>query len=553
MPDIFLSYTREDQATAQRFAEAFAAQGFSVWWDATLRSGEAYDQVTEEALRTAKAVVVLWSKKSVVSRWVRAEATLADRNRTLAPARIEACDLPIMFELTQTADLSRWMGEAQDPAWRAFLADVRRFVEAGAAPPPPAPRPLTQEDAPAPQSMRASLAVLPFVNRSGLAEDDVFADGLVEDLTAALSGSRWIQVVAASATAVYRNGARDLRRIGRDLGARYLLEGNVRRISEVLRVTAQLVVAESGGILWTQKFDRPRAEIAALEEELVAELAAHLRMQVERAEMEHALKKPGNGSAWEALLRSTAHAAYATRAVTEASVADAKRAVDLDPNNGVACAWLASYQGHLLHLGGGDDPELAQEIARNIARARALDPNNPEVLAGVAVALSWLRKVQEALPLAERAVSINPNEGMPLVLGSVLVRVGRSEEAIAQLDAVVRLSPNSTFAHLATRWRSIAYLQAGRIGEALAAADQALRVLPNGETLIQSMLCLAKSDDWDRARAALRHLRDMDPDISRAQIEHIVRDFYCGSQAADDYIAIVRTLWDETSSEAQSP
>ena len=76
-PDIFLSYTREDQATAQRFAEAFEAQGFSVWWDATLRSGEAYDQVTEEALRTAKAVVVLWSQKSVVSRWVRAEATLA--------------------------------------------------------------------------------------------------------------------------------------------------------------------------------------------------------------------------------------------------------------------------------------------------------------------------------------------------------------------------------------------------------------------------------------------------------------------------------------------
>src|SRR6516165_15831 len=123
MPDIFLSYTREDQATAQRFAEAFAAQGFSVWWDATLRSGEAYDQVTEEALRTAKAVVVLWSKRSVVSRWVRAEATLADRNRTLVPAMVEPCDRPIMFELTQTADLSRWQGDGGDPAWRGFLAD----------------------------------------------------------------------------------------------------------------------------------------------------------------------------------------------------------------------------------------------------------------------------------------------------------------------------------------------------------------------------------------------------------------------------------------------
>jgi hypothetical protein len=137
MPDIFLSYTREDQATAQRFAAGFAAQALSVWWDATLRSGEAYDTVTEEALRTAKAVVVLWSKKSVLSRWVRAEATLAHRNRTLVPAMIEPCERPIMFELTQTADLSHWSGATNDPAWRAFLVDVRRFVEAGAASTPP--------------------------------------------------------------------------------------------------------------------------------------------------------------------------------------------------------------------------------------------------------------------------------------------------------------------------------------------------------------------------------------------------------------------------------
>jgi hypothetical protein len=79
-------------------------------WDATLRSGEAYDEVTEKALRDAKAVVVPWSKKSVVSRWVRAEATLADRNKTLVPVMIEPCDRPIMFELTQTAELFHWQG-----------------------------------------------------------------------------------------------------------------------------------------------------------------------------------------------------------------------------------------------------------------------------------------------------------------------------------------------------------------------------------------------------------------------------------------------------------
>ena len=134
-PDIFLSYNREDQATARLFAEALGQAGFDVWWDATLRSGEAYDEVTEKALRDAKAVVVLWSKKSVVSRRVRAEATLADRNRTLVPAMIESCERPIMFELTQTADLTRWNGDASDRLWQAFLADVRRFVGAGGSAP----------------------------------------------------------------------------------------------------------------------------------------------------------------------------------------------------------------------------------------------------------------------------------------------------------------------------------------------------------------------------------------------------------------------------------
>jgi hypothetical protein len=126
--DIFMSYNREDQAVAKRYADAFAAEGLNVWWDTALRSGEAYDEVTEAALRGAKAVVVLWSKRSVASRWVRAEATIADRCKTLVPVTIEACERPIMFELTQTADLSHWAGEAKDKAWQAFLEDVWRML-----------------------------------------------------------------------------------------------------------------------------------------------------------------------------------------------------------------------------------------------------------------------------------------------------------------------------------------------------------------------------------------------------------------------------------------
>lgn len=138
LTDIFLSYNREDAVTARRFADAFSAEGFRVWWDAALRSGEAYDEVTEAALRAAKAVVVLWSPRSVISRWVRAEATIADRCKTLVPVMIEACQRPIMFELTQTADLSHWTGNVRDKEWLGFLSDVRRMIEAAKAPLPQA-------------------------------------------------------------------------------------------------------------------------------------------------------------------------------------------------------------------------------------------------------------------------------------------------------------------------------------------------------------------------------------------------------------------------------
>lgn len=125
LPDIFLSYNREDQQRARHFAEGLLAEGFDVWWDVALKTGEAYDEVTETALNTARAVIVLWSQRSVQSRWVRAEATVAQRNRSFVPVMIEECNRPVMFELTQSADLISWRGDTAAPAWHGFLGDLK--------------------------------------------------------------------------------------------------------------------------------------------------------------------------------------------------------------------------------------------------------------------------------------------------------------------------------------------------------------------------------------------------------------------------------------------
>lgn len=131
--DIFLSYARTDRAAARMFAEAFADEGFSVWWDAALHSGETFDEVIEQKLRESGAVVVLWSPRSVASRWVRAEATQADRRNKLAPAIIEPCDRPIIFELTHAADLCDWTGDITDLRWRTFVDDLSHLIEARAS------------------------------------------------------------------------------------------------------------------------------------------------------------------------------------------------------------------------------------------------------------------------------------------------------------------------------------------------------------------------------------------------------------------------------------
>jgi hypothetical protein len=123
--DIFISYSRTDRSFAKHLARCLEEEGFSVWWDAALHAGESFDEVIEAQLRAARVVVVLWSKRSVASRWVRAEATLADRMNKLAPVLIEDCDRPIIFELIHSTDLIEWSGELDDPTWRGFVEDLK--------------------------------------------------------------------------------------------------------------------------------------------------------------------------------------------------------------------------------------------------------------------------------------------------------------------------------------------------------------------------------------------------------------------------------------------
>jgi TolB-like protein/Tfp pilus assembly protein PilF len=572
MSDIFLSYNREDQAVARQFAEAFQREGFSVWWDATLRSGEAYDQVTERALKTAKAVVVLWSTRSVESRWVRAEATLADRNKTLVPAMIEPCDRPIMFELTQTADLSHWQGAATDPAWLSFLADVRRFVERarsstdestlastaarrsnGAPLATAAVVPATMRSSAGERGDAPSLAVMPFANRSGLPEDDVFSIGMVEDIIDALSQGVYVRVLASTATARFRTSAMpDLKVMSRELDVRYILEGNVRRTGTSLRVTAQLVDAVGGAILWTQRFERPLAELAALQEELVLEVAAHLNTQVQRIEMERALKKPDDLTAWEAVMRAIAALRSINVAKISAFCEEARKAVALAPEYGLAHAVLARASANVYFASMPDDAAEVRRIRSHVDRALALDPYNALVLTHVSLALSHIGDPEEGLRRGQLAVRLHPcasevHQGCAMACALL----ARPEETLAHCEADLKASPGAPSNSWIFGLQGFAHASAGRRLEALAAFDRSLALDPTYPVpLIFKALILHADGRAEEAREAWLRVREAEPAGTLAVWELAVNRILARSPLRQEFLHHLRALWAQSESTA---
>jgi TolB-like protein/Flp pilus assembly protein TadD len=553
-PDIFLSYNREDAGVAKRFADAFAAEGLNVWWDTALRSGEAYDEVTEAALRGAKAVVVLWSPRSVVSRWVRAEATIADRCKTLVPVTIEPCERPIMFELTQTADLCHWMGDAGDRAWQALLGDVRRLVgreEDPAAPGSDLPQPeaptIAETLKPGQAGSAPSLAVLPFTNRSHLPEDEVFAEGMVEDVISALSQGVNVRVLGSMATAnLSRAAMTDPTLLGRQLGVRYLLEGNVRRVGPNLRVTTQLLEAETGTAIWTAKFDRPLSELAELQEELVTEIAASLDTQVYNLEVERALKKPGNITAWEAVAR--AYSAYRLYDLTamQLAIKEARRAVTIAPDYALGQAMLAMTLATYFAATGPNDPAEVQRIRTVADRALALAPDDAMVLGWVGTALSYTGHANEAERHTVRAVRKAPGSGMlRYIHGIACLMLGRLDVGLSHLKTAERLMPGSLMMWILKMWEARALARFGRWAEADAALDEVFNLTPayaHGHVL--KALIDVKLGRESEARMHIEAARQLG--LALASAEHLCRLVAPTSPTLDADIAIIRGLYAAT-------
>jgi TolB-like protein/class 3 adenylate cyclase len=364
--------------------------------------------------------------------------------------------------------------EWDEADWQAAVTSQAKHFE------PDAP-PLALPDKP-------SIAVLPFQNMSDDPEQEYFTDGITEDIITELSRFHSLFVIARNSSFSYKGKSPDIRQVGRDLGVRYVLEGSIRRSSNRIRVTGQLIDTLTGNHIWVERYDRVLDDIFAVQEELTRAIVAAIAPQIERTERLKAIRpRPSNLSAYEIAVRAYAHAGdglfKADRTLLDQSVREAKEALAIDPNCVRALHALALAHWYSLYHGTAADREHAlQEAMPAVMRAIELDSADGRgyALRAAGIMLSGqLDRYPEALRDARRAHEMNPNDTVELrILGLFETLVGEPDRGIEHLHQVIRLNPRDpgvyeTYHHLAS-----ACFVAKRYADGIDWASRALRERP---------------------------------------------------------------------------
>jgi TolB-like protein/Tfp pilus assembly protein PilF len=299
---------------------------------------------------------------------------------------------------------------------------------------------------------KPSVAVLPFQNMSGDAEQDYFADGVVEDIITALSRFRSFAVIARNSSFVYKGRSVDVRQVAGELGVRYVLEGSVRRSGERVRLTAQFVDADSGAHLWARNFDGKLADIFDFQDRITESVVAVVEPQIQRAEIERSRReRPGSIAAYDLYLAAMEkfHAAR-DRENTEA-YALLTKAVELEPNNGLMLAQTAQLIQHRIVMGwppfSSNDRSIAHDLVhRALANARGDAP----VLASAGLTLIANREYDLGFSAMKAAVDANPNHFDVVVWAGVgNLHCGSLEDARTYFERALRLSPADPHAFVA--------------------------------------------------------------------------------------------------------
>jgi len=381
------------------------------------------------------------------------------------------------------------------------------------------PEPPRAASAPAlPLPDKPSIAVLPFENMSGNPEQEYFVDGLVEDITTSLSCIPSLFVIARNSAFTYKGRAVDVSQVGRELGVRYVLEGSVRQAGGRLRITVQLVSAETRRHLWAKRFDGAAADVFDLQDRVTEEVVGAVTPRFEAAEVDRARRKrPGSLDAWDLVLRALPLVYSMTREGQEEALGLLARSIALDPDYALPLGLAAWCRTLRVPQRWGDPAEEAREGLALARRALVTGPDDAEALVMAGYALGFLgRDPAAGLAPIDRAHGLNPNSARGFTFSGWLRSYkGEHEVATAHFTRALRLSPLDLQAFRTRAGLAFAHLFAGRLEAAVDAAQRALEEQPNFSPAHRALAtALAHLGRTEEAREVVRRALAVVPGLT---------------------------------------
>lgn len=369
---------------------------------------------------------------------------------------------------------------------------------------------------------RPSIAVLPFQNMSGDPEQEFFGDGIAEDIITALSKLRGFFVIARNSTFAYKGKSPDIRQIARELGVRYVLEGSVRKGGDRLRVTGQLIDATSGNHIWAERYDRPTAEIFALQDEITASVVVAIEPQIYAAEsFRLRSKSPESLDAWGCVVRAMPYIWTWVIQDEDTGINLLKRAIELDPGYARARSLLAWAFATRVASGKLEFEQGISDALTLAQRAIDLDPDDPWAHFAAGYVYVFSRRLGPAVEELNEALQCNPNFAFArTILGCAYGYAGLAEDGIGQLELARRLSPRDYTQAANLSIEGLCHFVAGRYADAATAERRAVQIRPDFGTAWRTFTAAAGLvGDLEQARMGLMQCKRLQPNLSIDWVE----------------------------------
>jgi adenylate cyclase len=414
---------------------------------------------------------------------------------------------------------------------RTILRKGFRFVgtvhEAQGTPPPGLPAEGTAPaalNAACERPKRPSMVVLPFVNLSGDPKQEYFADGVTEEIITGLSRLRWLFVIARNSSFVYKGKPVDVRHVARELGVRYLLEGSIRVAGDRVRITGQLVDGETGGYIWTEKYDRQLHDLFAVQDEIAGNVVAAIEPHLYVQEGYRAQSNPpSNLDAWGYVAQALPLIMKLKRIENGIAQGLLQQALAVDPHYARAHA-ISSWAKHWeAFCWWATDTTKTYEMARlGAEEAVALEPRDPWALAAHAIALSTAGQHERALSQFVVALEHNPSFALAHTMyGLASVRAGRFKQAVEETARALRMSPVDDFSGVYNAFHGLALLCSRRFDEALQALRKSVSAHPEMPNHYNALIsCCGHLGLLDEARIAIDHRKKIGPSLHACSVLH---------------------------------